>query len=393
MAQSAIEEYLKHIAHIPEHLRGDVCRDAERELYKNSLYLTAKYLLGYKEVNHQTHGEMIDVLENDSKRKLIIMPRGTFKTSLAVVAYPIWRLLNNPNERIIIDSELYNNAKRSLREIAQHLQSDCVVKLFGVFRGDGVWNESEIQINQRNVIKKEPSIMASGIGAEKTGVHAEVILGDDLCSPNNMNTAENRDKVYDHYRYFTSILEPGGTICLVGTRYSSDDLYARVLDREIFLSDEEWRYPTLVKDPNARMKKRIYHEARKFGLSHEDGLDLGQEYELRRLEGLSKNQSATHFVIDALRRQGFDTSLGYPSIHEARRELKIDPSFWTNPLKVNRLTEALRGYSLDERVALVLTYLWGFTPSEVGFVLGLMEWRVKEMLRELDKWVRPARGV
>lgn len=239
MAQSAaIEEYLKHIAQMPEHLRGDVCKDAERALYKQSLYLTAKYLLGYAEVNHQTHGEMISVLENESKRKLIIMPRGTFKTSLAVVAYPIWRLIVNPNERIIIDSELYNNAKRSLREIGQHLQSDALTSLFGPFRGAGVWNESEIQISQRTVIKKEPSIMASGIGAEKTGVHAEIILGDDLCSPNNMNTPENRDKVYDHYRYFTSILEPGGTICLVGTRYSADDLYARVLNNEIFLPDD-----------------------------------------------------------------------------------------------------------------------------------------------------------
>lgn len=234
----AVEEYLTHIAGMPEHLRGDICKDAEKALYRQSLYLTAKYLLGYSDINERTHGEMIQVLENSSPRKMIIMPRGTFKTSLAVVAYPIWRLLRNPNERILIDSELYSNAKRSLREISQHLENEQLVDLFGKFRGDSVWNEGEIQIRQRTVIKREPSVVASGIGAEKTGFHCDVIVGDDLCSPNNMNTAENRDKVYDHYRYFTSILDPGGTIVLVGTRYSSDDLYERVISREIFLQDE-----------------------------------------------------------------------------------------------------------------------------------------------------------
>lgn len=216
----------------------DTLRAGEAALYRKSLFLTAKYLLGYSEVNWRTHGEMIEVLEGPEKRKLIIMPRGTFKTSIAVVAYPIWLLMNNPNLRIMIDSEIYSNAKRSLREVAQHLKSPKFIELFGEPQGAGVWNEGELLISQRTIIKKEASVFASGIGAERTGVHVDVLIGDDLCSPSNMNTQENRDKVYDHYRYYTSILDPGGTIVLVGTRYSTDDLYQRVLEREVFLRDE-----------------------------------------------------------------------------------------------------------------------------------------------------------
>lgn len=210
---------------------------AEMHLYRKSLFATAKYLLGYSDVNIRTHGEMICVLEGPERRKLIIMPRGTFKTSLAVVAYPIWRLISEPNLRIMIDSELYGNAKRSVREISLHLQTERMTQLFGQFRSD-LWNEGELLISQRSIIKKEASIMASGIGAEKTGVHVDVIVADDLCSPSNMNTPENREKVLMHYRYYTSILEPGGTIVVVGTRYHSLDLYASILDKEIFLPDE-----------------------------------------------------------------------------------------------------------------------------------------------------------
>lgn len=231
------KQLLQHIEKLETKAQIDTLRAGEAALYRKSLYLTAKYLLGYSEVNWRTHGEMIQVLEGPEKRKLIIMPRGTFKTSIAVVAYPIWLLLNNPNLRIMIDSELYSNARRSLREIGQHLQSEKITQLFGVFRGEGVWNEGEILINQRGIIKKESSVMASGIGAEKTGIHLDVVIADDLCSPSNMNTPENRDKVHDHYRYYTSILDPGGIIILVGTRYSSDDLYQRILEREVFLPD------------------------------------------------------------------------------------------------------------------------------------------------------------
>lgn len=216
-----------------------ILRAAEAAMYKKSLFLTCKHLLGYSDINWRTHGEAIEVLEGPKKRKLVIMPRGTFKTSMAVVGFPIWSLINNFDLRVMLDSELYSNAKRSLREISMHLQSPKFVELFGNPRGEGVWNEGEILLAQRRAIKKEASIFASGIGAEKTGVHVDIIIADDLCSPSNMNTPENRQKVIDHYRYYTSILEPGGTIVVVGTRYHSADLYAWLLENEIFLRDDE----------------------------------------------------------------------------------------------------------------------------------------------------------
>lgn len=131
--------------------------------------------------------------------------------------------------------------------------------------------------------------------------------------------------------------------------------------------------------------KKIAYWASRYGLSPEEIEDLKQEYHLRQLEGLNRFQSAQHFVIDALRRQGFDVRRGMPSIHQARTELKIDPGIWTDPTRVTRLTEALKGYSLDERVMLILTYLWGMTPKEISFVIGLTEYKVIETLRELKK--------
>jgi hypothetical protein len=205
---------------------------AQAEWFKGSLYFTAKYLLGYKDVNPRTHGRMIQVLEDKSLRKLIVMPRGTFKSSIGSVAYPIWRLINNPDLRILIDSELFSNSKNFLREIKAHLAQPKITEMFGAFASDP-WNESEIIIKQRTRVLKEPSVACSGIGVQKTSQHYDLIIADDLNSPSNSGTPEGQQKVIDHYRYFTSLLEPGGTIVVIGTRYAANDIIGWILENEV----------------------------------------------------------------------------------------------------------------------------------------------------------------
>lgn len=202
-----------------------------REACKKSLFVLA-HAIGFKDVNKYTHGEIIDALESDITRKLICVPRGCLKSSLACVAYPIWLLINNPNIRILIDSELFTNSSTFLREIKAHLESPRMKLLFGDFKGS-VWNESEIIIKQRTNFKKEASITVGGVGTTKVGQHFETIIGDDMNSPSNTNTPENASKVVSHYRYNISILEPTGTYVIIGTRYSESDLLGHILGNEI----------------------------------------------------------------------------------------------------------------------------------------------------------------
>lgn len=207
-------------------------RGALGEIYKESLYATAQHLLGFKDVNKHTHGGIIHALESDTKRKLICVPRGCLKSTIACVAYPIWLLLNNPNVRILIDSELYTNSKTFLREIKAHLESPQLTDIFGKFKCDP-WNESEITISQRNKNLKEASITVGGVGTTKVGQHYDVIIHDDLNSPANSMNPEACRKVIDHYKYNVSILEPTGTMVIVGTRYSELDLIGFILSNEL----------------------------------------------------------------------------------------------------------------------------------------------------------------
>lgn len=200
--------------------------------YKNSLYLTSKDLLEYNDITHRTHDELIRALEAPTKRKLICVPRGTFKSSIGVVGFSIWSLLVNPDLRILIDSEIYDNSKNFIREIRAKLELPRMTLLFGDFRSNQ-WAEGSMTIKQRRKILKEASITASGVGTGKTGQHYDMIIHDDLNSKKNSETPEQRQKVINHYKLNTSILEPHGTMVVIGTRYASDDVIGHILEHEI----------------------------------------------------------------------------------------------------------------------------------------------------------------
>lgn len=220
------------LADYPEHIHFESFRTAIAEEYKDSLYKTAKDLCGYGDMTWHTHGKMIEAIESQTDRKLIVMPRGTFKSSVCSVAAPIWWLMRDPNERILIDSEVYTNSKNFLREIKGHLTSSNFTTLFGDWRGDN-WNEAEVTVKPRSRIYKEASITCGGIGTVKVGQHYSRIVGDDYNSGNNSETPESRQKIIKHYKMNTAILDPGGIYMIVGTRYAVDDIIGHIIDNEM----------------------------------------------------------------------------------------------------------------------------------------------------------------
>lgn len=210
-----------------------------QDTYKESLFKTAKYLLGYGDINERSHGEICETLETGTKRKLIVCPRGAFKSTLAVISYSVWLLIREPNARILIDSEVFTNSRNFLREIKAHLESFRVTSIFGNFKTKDDWTQSSLTIAQRTKTYKESSIVCSGVGVIKTGQHFDYIIADDLNSHQNSNTPEGQEKVITHYKYYTSLLEPDGTIAIIGTRYAANDVIGHIIAHEIEGSHEK----------------------------------------------------------------------------------------------------------------------------------------------------------
>lgn len=235
--EEVTDEILARVGSFPPEVAQAALYRAIGDAYRASLYKTAKDLCGYEHMTWLTHGPLCQALESETKRKLLVVPRGCFKSSIGVVAYSIWLLLRDPNIRILIDSEKYENSKNFIREIKGKLSDPRLSRIFGDFRGPQ-WGEGEVTIAQRTRVLKEASITASGVEAGKTGQHYDVIIHDDLNSMENSQTSEGRAKILSHYRMNTSILEPGGIMVIIGTRYAADDVIGVVLDTEVDDADK-----------------------------------------------------------------------------------------------------------------------------------------------------------
>jgi hypothetical protein len=204
--------------------------------FKLSFHGFCRDCLGYKDMN-DIHKELCDFMQKDSNKfKLILMPRYTFKSSIATVGYVLWRLSINPDERVLIYSDAATKATGFLTSLKAHITGQVANSKFREnypgWESDiksGKWNENQIVISVRKTTMPEPTIDTGGTETSKVGFHYDVIIFDDIVSDKNITTKDQMDKVTECYKKALSLLRPGGMVLIVGTRWHFGDLYGRII--------------------------------------------------------------------------------------------------------------------------------------------------------------------
>lgn len=231
---------------------------------KTDLYFLAKEILNYSKMEPHVHQELCDyttsILPNppeDLRQRLttehedfdpnknlllLLMPRGTFKSSVVTVSFTLQFILNEPNARILLDSETFSKSKAFLREIQDHLignekYREVFKAIHGMYPVDKksnakLWTDSEIILPCRTRPLKEPTVSCAGIDVTKNGMHYDLIICDDLHSETNVTNKEQILKVVDHYKLAFSLLDPGKPLIIIGTRWHELDLYGHIIDFE-----------------------------------------------------------------------------------------------------------------------------------------------------------------
>lgn len=246
----------------------------KRKAYRD-LYFFCKYICGFNLMEEQPHKELCDVLmvmamklfpdivfnittpwvlelmDDDEallRKALIMLPRGSFKSTVATLGFPIWIFWHDQNLRLMIDGETLGNSKYYLAGIKDMISNNVLLRELctddaGNFLLEpnlsipGGFNEDSIIFLNRTILgRKEPSIFCSGVDNARTGMHMEVIIMDDLVSDRNVKTPEQVEKTKDHYRFAMSLLEPNGINIVIGTRYHLNDLYAELLGDTSFVT-------------------------------------------------------------------------------------------------------------------------------------------------------------
>ena len=195
--------------------------DFETAYYTVCKYITCRSL-------QPLHASIIHNV-SDNQASMDLAPRGHGKSTIGDVDFCITKVLRNPDIRIMIGSKTQTQASAFLKEIRTHFEQNVnLIRIFGDWKKsrDNVWNDKEFTVNRRTVIKKEATVSALGASGAVVSKHFDIIIGDDLVGFENARTEAQR-KVLKEWFYSSlyPTLEPDGEIHILGTRYSSMDLY------------------------------------------------------------------------------------------------------------------------------------------------------------------------
>ena len=189
--------------------------------------------------------------EIDSARiKLILVPRGVGKSSMITKGLPILRVLRDPEYATGIANETAELASTFLQDIKAEFESNQLLQILfpevipDDFRAT-VWKADRIITKRKKSNPTSPTVLATGVGGTKTGVHQNEWIGDDLLSQNAAEAAYrgNAAEIEATNRWITR-LQPllkspkRDPIKFIGTRWWEGDSYEFVED---FWGHEEER--------------------------------------------------------------------------------------------------------------------------------------------------------
>lgn len=181
-------------------------------------------------------------------------PRDHGKTELFVVSYPLRKLCQNPNIRILIVKNTKQAAMKVVSAIKIQLENNEKIKAFYQpywqaeygfddisnaelkdKEGQSTWGADKIYV-KRTIISLDPTIEAVGVGGAITGGHYDIIILDDVEDPARLKT----DQAYlDQIDWYTGTIlqlrEPWTKVIVVGTfKRASGDLYDLVRKNRLY---------------------------------------------------------------------------------------------------------------------------------------------------------------
>ena len=184
--------------------------------------------------------------EEAKDHQLLLLPRDHQKSAL--IAYRVaWEITRNPAVTILYISSTSSLAERQLKFIKDILSS----KIYRRYWPDMVhpdegkrakWSSTAIEVDhplRKQEGIRDATIFIAGLTTSITGLHCDIAVLDDVVVQENAYTKEGRDKVESQYSLLSSIESAGAREWVVGTRYHSKDLYAKMMEVQSEIVSEE----------------------------------------------------------------------------------------------------------------------------------------------------------
>ncbi|EKD63828.1 MAG: hypothetical protein ACD_51C00186G0001 [uncultured bacterium] len=217
---------------IPMLLKNHVLR---RHATKQSLslffHVYFHHYVTYPTANFQK--EMFGLLEDDSIKNLAIVAfRGSSKSTIVNMAYPIWAIMGKPQKKfILILGQTQNQARQHLRNLKTELESNELLRAdLGPFEEDeNEWNAYSLFIPKYNARIMAASSEQSVRGFRHGQYRPQIIICDDIEDLASVKTLESRNK---SSQWLTSEVMPAGDkdtrTIIIGNLLHEDSLIMRI---------------------------------------------------------------------------------------------------------------------------------------------------------------------
>lgn len=216
-----------------------------REFYENDLFEFAKYInpdYMYGDIHRQVF-EWLSKAE--SPKQLLLLPRGHLK-SHCIAVWTVWTITRQPWCSIIYVSAGEELAKAQVYSIKNMLTSDQYRLLWPeMINAEEAKRDkwSAWAINVDHPLRKERgtrdnTLLVRTVKSNATGLHCSHLVFDDVVVPANAYSPAGRSEVRGAVSQFASVLNPGGVIKAVGTRYHPKDIYGQFEEAKKKVYDE-----------------------------------------------------------------------------------------------------------------------------------------------------------
>lgn len=186
-----------------------------------------RHILGYDKLVGHIHGEMLRILQMYDKAALLY-PREHFKTTNVTEGYLIWRIIRNPNIRILIVHKPHREARGYLQVIRDHFEHNPILRhCHGNFvRRKGRWGDNQITVSKRTKMWHEPTVMVASPEHDPVGGHFNVIVLDDVVGLKDRYSPKEREHTARFVKAVWPLLLPGGQFIDMGTHWHREDAHA-----------------------------------------------------------------------------------------------------------------------------------------------------------------------
>lgn len=276
-----------------------ITKEEVRQLAESDLVTFAK-LVNPQRVYGEIHETLYKWLQrSQSTNQLMLLPRGHMKSHMIAV-WCAWEITRDPATTILYVSATATLAEAQLADIKSILDSEVYRRYWPdmTHPEEGKrkrWNSTEIIVDhQMRVIERtrDATVKAVGLGATTTGLHADIVVADDVVVPENAYTEEGRRKTAASMSQMASIKNAGGRTKAVGTRYHPSDIYntwknqkKKVYDDsgEFIGEEHTWEiYEAVVEiDGTFLWPKEIRNDGKAFGFDLNVLAGIEAEYEDR----------------------------------------------------------------------------------------------------------------